>query len=415
MISYDRYHQPIVLVRVNNASADDLVERMGQIEIHEDERRATKVTISWTLANASDNDIDGVADWEGTLIDDERCQPGSVWQIRWGYLDNLSDLITVKVLYFEPDFPESGHAKLKLYLTDRQVHINRDSNSRNWGRISSSEIAERIASRHGMEVNTEDSNDTRQRAYVQAATEPDIQFLQRLGARIRFLCYVENNVLHYHRAEWETPAVVELTWYGGDPYAILQSFRPTIGENIARRLRSTNEGDSAESENGGDAQSNLGTYIEVDTNDASVAKREDAARNEPTSEENESLRQRGAHAAQRKLLEAVREAQASCLGTPVLRRNTNVLVGGVGRDLSGMWHVKESTHTLTDQGAYRTRCKVKRGAAPTETRANGDTETAEGTQTTAHVVDPNTGTVSKERVIVTSDGNFTVVEAEDRR
>lgn len=369
-ISYDRFFQPVVLLRVNGEDADDLVMRMGNFEVHEDEKRATKVKVTFEMFDPVDSSpTDRYNFTEESLIEDTRLWPGATWEIRWGYFSDMSDVLGVRVTHFKPNFKADGTAIVQVFLHDRQVRLNRDTRSTNYGRVQTSDIAARIAQRYGLDLNSEDSNDVRRRDYIQPANVGDITFLQTLAQRIGFVCFVEGNVLHYHRPDFESPPLLHLYWYGaeegGQGAQVLQTFEPEVKENRRRRTRAAGgdaEEDGAEdSEDGGG--SNQGDTISFDFANLRVNReRTMPATTEETPEEDRQLRRRAAEAQQRRFLRGVNKANISCLGSPQLRRDKNICVLGVGVQLSGTWHIRESTHTLNSGGQYMTKCKIRRGA-----------------------------------------------------
>ncbi len=372
-LSYDRFFQPVVLLRVNDADADDLVHRMSAFEVHEEERRSTKITCTFEMFDPVDSSQESRYNFaENSPIEDTRLWPGAIWEVRWGYFSDMSDVLAVRVTHFKPSFKSDGTATVQVFLHDRQVQINRDTRSENYGRRQSSEIAGIIAARYGLELNAEDSNDVRRRDYIQPATVGDITYLQSLAQRIGFVCFVESNILHYHRPDFESPPLLSLYWYGAEGgrqgAQILQSFEPEVKEARRRQTRVAG-GDADESGEEGETStdgggSNQADYVSLDFANRRVtrASPEEAAVTEETPEEDRELRRRQAQAQQRRFLRSVNKADIVCLGSSQLRRDKNVSVFGVGVQLSGTWHIRESTHTLAQGGQYTTKCKIRRGA-----------------------------------------------------
>ena len=387
---YIRVFQPVVLMRIDGESADDLVSQMGEVRIKESTKHNTQVEVEFPIASFGFEDSPGTLgqtpfDFRNTLLDDPRLQPGALWDLRWGYFDDISPTLSVIVTHFSPRYPQDGNVSITVYAQSKGVTVGKDTRAQNWGRVQSSEIANQIAQRYGLNPNTEDSNDARSRAFMQPAGVSDMEFLQRLARRIRFVCYVESGVLHFHRPDMESAPALELTYYTGDPNSILQAFYPEVKQIPRRRTKqqgSSDEDNSSEEDSASDdTQNSLGTDIPFDATARHwwvEPGKELAAENQPTPEVDQKARQRVAQSRQRDLLERVNKAKAEAIGTPRLRRDTNVKVLGVGPQMSGVWHVRESTHILGG-GGYRVTMNLRRGAVPHVPRKQGsDVEETQG-------------------------------------
>lgn len=365
-LDYDRLRQPVILLKVDGEDADDIVSDMLSITISESNRRLVEVTAVFPIIEPS-------ADFEGSLIMDPRCQPDAIWNLRWGYFDDMAEDV-FRVMEFSPDFREDGSVVMSMKLSSRGATMARDTESYSWGNVQTSEIALEIANRYGLYPDIEDSDDrrTRDRAYVQPATVTDLQYLLSLAERINFVCYVENDVLHYHRPATDEAPVLELNWYYGENNAIVRSFKPKIRAPRARTTRAANaHGESSESTDGGRDTSHGGYSIDL----VEVRSSRRTASQIMVPEEDRRNVTRRADARQRHLLERSNEGTITTVGQPRLRKNRNVLINGVGAQLSGIWHVHESEHTFSAAGGYSTEAKLRRGAANTSVR-NADTEDA---------------------------------------
>lgn len=456
-IAYDRLFQPVVLARVNGVDANDLVMLMGEIKIHEDDKRLTEVTTNFRAPS----------DTPGAWIDfleDPRVNNGAEWTIRWGYFHDMSDPLALVVTKAEPDFTEGGDVKLALTLSSKGAHMTRDSQSKNWGAVDTSSIATQLAAAYGFQTDIEPSNDRRRQPYVQPVNVSDLEYLLRLATTLHWVCYVDGNTLHYHPPRTSVPPVMELVWMAGDENALLKSFKPVIKE--ARSRRSSRHGEApapgtgtgtgtaeethAGSTDGGHEQPHMGNDIVhtvnlrnrrqgrrgsvsfasrrvasiVDATMAAVASvaaatSGAAAAGQPTAEQDHRTRQRHAHADQRRALEEANEAKATTVGLQALRRGRTFAVRGVPVGLSGNWYIKASTHTIGTSG-YATEIELKRAArnggghhrtttpATTEheagTPAQAPAQAPQGAPRAAHVnvgnrrvVDPNGRTVRPAR------------------
>jgi len=327
--SYDRVFQPIILVRVDGEDADDLVFHMESLDVHDELKKAMEATIVFEAQDPEPG-------LRGSLIEDERLQPGANWEIRWGYLTDLSRTRRFLVTHFIPDFRLDGSLKVTLFLHSKGARLNRDTKSRNWGRVNTSDIARRIASRYGLAADIEISNDRRNRAYVQPTGTPDLVYLQKLAAKINFVSYVDGEILVYRRPRTDETPLIELVWYGGGPTEIMQSFRPEI-KAVPRRKSKVNGPDdknnkkkSSQSRTGGNADSALGKIVTFDATHRSFWESEGTGGNSSTPETDSRKRKRDADAKQKKLLERANKATITCLGTPRLHYDLACVFSSIG-------------------------------------------------------------------------------------
>ncbi len=405
MISYDRMFQHVFLARVDGQDVNDLIRRAGDITISEDTKRATQVTIDFE--DYPDMRIAGAP----SLMDDPRLKTGKVWEIRWGYLQQMSSPIIVRVAYFEPDYKENGTRTLKLTMLSkgaRQASLN--TQARNWGRVNSSEIARSIASSYGLRAEVEDSDDRRASSYHQPSNKSDMEYLQELARENDWVCYVDGGTLHYHAPRTGETPVTELTWYAGGTNPVLLSFKPSVKEPRATRNsrrggqdeNGQTEGNSPNAPTGSAQQTpwHGGSFRRVNVVNRNVSRTytegvpehdrvrdgssaqsspipnapgrqpDPSTTSSPTPERSHNRRRRGAVADQNSALERANEAKASCIGLPYLRRDLCISIRGVAQDLSGTWYVKGTTHKLGKK--YTTELDLSRRAPHASRRGSQD-------------------------------------------
>lgn len=381
--------QPIMYLRVNGVDSDDILASAMECKIKGATKGGYSAEITLTLL---ENGGPYALSAKGVSTDDARIQPGATWEIRWGYRSNvipkLSKTLRLAVTHYKPSYPETGDPKLILYLSGKNVRINRDSRAKNWGRIETYKIAQQIAERYGMDLDAEQSFDARRQGFTQPADIGDFEFLQKLAARIRFVCYVDGNTLHYHRPDMESAPTHELNYMRGDPVGTLLNFEPEVKE--MPRQRTNAQGDSADEPTGSNRaaeqgeQNHLGVRLMVHwTTMATWAEREQTpiAVSEATPETEPEVQRRIAQARQRGVLERAVKARATVIGDPTLRIDTNVTIRGVDKYLDGVWHVREEEHTLSSDGRYTTTLDLRRGGSLSDAMGNNSaTETPGNTQ-----------------------------------
>lgn len=364
--SYERVFTPLLLVKVDNQDATDLVRLIARCEIDEDERRDTEVVMDFSHTDPPQ------VNFENSLIEDPRLQNGARWTIRWGYFDDMSEPLSLVVSHYEPDFQSSGNLPLRVILNSTGSRARRDSAPHNWGRVNTSDIARSISTKYNFRMDIQDSNDRRNTAYIQPADKNDMRFLQELAQRINFVCYVDGETLVYRESTARTNPIMELAWYYGDPTTRLLSFKPEIKEPRAQTTRTTTtdeQGNASGNSTQTSDQPGLGTHVRMDATSRSIFNRPGMnphACVEPTPEPPAAAR-RIARAEQHKVLEEANTGEITAIGTPLLRRDRNVTLTGIGRQLSGVWHLSTSKHVLTDV-SYIVSAKVKRGASGEPTR-----------------------------------------------
>ena len=363
LISYEEVGQSRFMLKVNGQDADDVVSVVKSAKIEEGSRKGLVLDVTVSCLNPAE------ANFANSLLEDPRLYIGAKWDVRWGYLHDMSPLTKFIVKNFEPDFPESGGVSAKLSLVGKDWYMGRESSARNWGRVNSSDIAHQVANAYSFRnMVIEPSNDVRARAYVQPSNVSDFEYLQQLARRINFVCYVDSDTFYYRAEDWDSSPHLELAYYAGDPVSRLISFKPEVKEPPRARTRVSGDNADDDSENKDESVAtdnrNHGGNVIVNGHDLTVHRAPDAATEENSAEEEAPARRRIAEARQRNALENSNIGSAKTLGTPKLRRDTNVLLTGIGTILSGVWHITDVTHDIIQNGKCQYTCtlKTKRGA-----------------------------------------------------
>lgn len=363
LVSYDRVFRPVVLLRVDRQDASDVVGKMSKAQIVRSSRKAMTATFDLhETAPGGTNFID-------SLVSDPRLQAGALWEIRYGYFDDMSPPRGLIVTHYSPKFESSAVVGIQVHLTSQGARLSGGTRPQTWPTGPSSDVARAIAARHGLESDITDSDDARTgRGWTQRANQSDFAFLSTLADRIRFVCYVDGNTLVYRPARFDEAPRLELVYFHNDPASILKSFTPEVKRIPRRSTRTAGASDNSARETSDDEadtdeQNSLGTNVVFDAATRSWFR----AAVEPTADTDARTRQRRARADQRGVLERANKGRVVAIGTPRLDQDINVQLIGVGADLSGVWHVETATHTI-DGTTYTTECDVKRGATNTNPR-----------------------------------------------
>jgi len=347
--SYMSVFQPVVLAEACKLDASDLIRMATEVTISDTIKKASEVIISLNVKN---NDVNF-----DTILSDKRLQPGAEWKIMYGYIDEVSKPLIAQVTYFEPSFEENGDVKVVIHANSLEMSINKGSKSTNWGKVDTSEIAKKIAKRHGLKSKVEASKDKRDKDYVQSAGVSDMRYLSDLASNIGFVTYVDGTVLIYRKPRRDTSPVMEFTWFGSDKSSLMQSFKPKIKEKPADEQGSEGPNDDDNKQNkdkAKDEKKDPGINVDLENKlyfDMPVNVI-------PTVETSKKINKKMAEAKQLGMLDKVNEATLECIGLPKLKKDINVKVTGIAPQLCGIWHVKELTHKVS--GKYMTTLELGR-------------------------------------------------------
>ena len=453
-LDYDTYESlrtPIVVLRVQGTSAPDLSARIIQFkysDTHTLGGKHSKKKAGKHGANVDKAEIH-ISDPNHELTGDDRLKTDTRWDIRWGYPDDLSDGRWFLLKYYTPVYDATGFHSKKLMLYGTSINLTGVKGPRNWGRISSSEIAAQIAARHNLKANIDATHDRSATPYMQPLDMSDFEFLNELAADVDFEFFVENDVLYFRSRDTAYNENPRGRLVYGAPNSILLSFTPTVKAtaDIVAGVKSANTADGSVNAAKVDAQNVGGIHLGDDvvnsisdsartlssmkvtgsgkpiTSSADLKKRVDQLKRdhdidkigkdlqqakvnletgkiktEPvpdstsvhksTPETNQKKVETIGKAIKRDYLAATVEAQAECIGTPKLRARANFQIILPDPVLSGPWYAEETTHTIDDKG-YKVGVKFHRGALTPETKKANDNNNRKSAKN--GVADPNAG------------------------
>jgi len=229
---YDQYRTPIVLVRVDGAVSADLSARIIEMKYNDNHKMSGKGKGSRKGKKGGGAHVDKldlhISDPQHEFTGDPRFAPDARWDVRWGYPNELSEIRWFLLKYYEPIYDHTGIHSKKLTLYGTAHTLTTVKGARNWGRISSSEIANQIAKRHGLRVDIEFTDDQNETAFIQPVDQSDFEFLSELADDIDFLFYVENDVLTYKSRDTAYSESPRQRFVYGGPGSILLSFKPVV-------------------------------------------------------------------------------------------------------------------------------------------------------------------------------------------
>jgi len=210
-------YAPFVGIHIKGALADDLMGALKSFQHKAETKKASETTLVFR------ND-------RMELASDPRFLANTVWQVRYGFPNRMSPIITGIIRQVEPIY--AAERTIKVVLMDHTINLAKSSSSRNWGRISSAEIAEKIGEKHGLRVFAAPSNDIPKKAHIQPGTVNDLQYLRDLAAEVNYEVFVQMDPLGlvYRPIPYDvTPEPLKLHYHNGpDDYSFVLSFKPKI-------------------------------------------------------------------------------------------------------------------------------------------------------------------------------------------
>ncbi len=385
LTSYSAVLQPKLLIDVDGNLATDLAKDLSKFEFVEGDNKMLEARFVFH-------------DKEQKYVADNRLhQHGVTFGVRWGYPGDLSEKFNAIITRAKPTFPKQGMPVVEAIAWDPRVAMNRLSSSRNWGRVSSSEVARQIAKLYKFKADIEESDDVSKKDKVQGASVSDIQYLLQLADKINFACYFDGDgVLHYHPHRFGTEAPDLTFWYFSNRVSSILTFAPKVkmeknkpgktgtnqknGKPVAEKPKEGSSGDK--SPNMHLVGVNLPTGTHYKHNNPKGSSVCGASTNT-----DKKAAQTFANAALQKVDMSAIEATCTVIGTPRLRAYKAVSLQGLGPLYSGTWYVKKVRHVIQPTGDVYT-CEMelaradpkkgKGGKKPTEsTTKNGKGDVSE--------------------------------------
>lgn len=366
------------------------------IEI-EGKRLSKDVTHEITSFTFEDNEEEmdvmeiSVTDRYLQFVDDPLFQEGNEIAARFGYVDDLSPRKVAVIKEIDYDFPETGEPTIKIKAYDKGHKLAGKQIQRVWQKpapgISYSEIAEKIATEHGLTAVV--TKTVGRHLRVAQGNLSDAQFLKTLAAKSRdkdgkgvtgFVFYVQDDELHFHPRKLESRSAMALEYFT-DREGVLRSFTPStqsqgvkgagtetkaVGVDPRKKSHVEHAANNATTAD----RTSLGkkTYlVDGNTGEGKYRKQESGKiaqsfeRSEGFHEEPHQEPAQDKAESQFKEAELRQvEAAAVTIGIPTLVAKQNIEVRGVGRKFSGTYYCTSVRHIFGD--GYSCELKLKRNA-----------------------------------------------------
>ena len=215
LTNYKSAVAPRFFIEADGVLAEDIASDIVKFEFDDDEKKPNELKL--TVSNKG-----------GKYTDDPRFAEGVTFRVRWGYAGDISPVYAVVIAKAKPKYPGAGQLPtIEMVAWDLQQEMNRHAHPKNWGKVSSSDIAKEIAKRYSLQAEVEESNDARSAMRTQAASVTDIQYLRSLADKLNWVCYLEDDRLHFHKKRLD--AAPNLTFsYFNDAHGTLLEFTPEV-------------------------------------------------------------------------------------------------------------------------------------------------------------------------------------------
>lgn len=363
---------PRFFLEANGSLATDLIPYISKVEYEDHDTKVDQLKL--TVLNP------GLK-----FKDDPRFKEGAKFRFRFGYLSDISDVKLASISKAKPSYPQNGIPTIEMVAFGLQQTVNKQANPFNWGAVSSSDVARKIAERYGFQVDIEESKDSRSQMRIQPANLSDMQFVKSLAAKLNWDCYLEGTTLHFHHKRFEKPADLEFIYFT-DGTGTLLSFSPEVNMNAAPDTKAagnnTRDGKSTadgQTDSGGRMVNTRTAYVGPMTSQAGGPSSPNGEGITHPSHETDPkvIAAHGAAKAQKIDMKAVK-AKAEVIGTPRARARIMVRISGVDQQYTGNWRVAGSKHTFEPKGVYKCSLDMKRDAGKANAKSENEKGAGEG-------------------------------------
>ncbi|MCL5103032.1 MAG: hypothetical protein M1133_02800 [Armatimonadetes bacterium] len=343
--------------------------------------------------NEEEMDVMEVAITDRNLqfVDDPLFQEGNEIVARFGYTGDLSVRKAAVIKEIDYDFPDSGEPTMQIKAYDKGHRLAGRQIQRVWQKsapgILYSEIAERIASEHGLTPVA--TKTVGRHLRVVQGNISDAQFLKQLAAKSRdkdgkgvsgYVFYVQDDELHFHPRKLHARPALVLEYFT-DREGIMRSFKPStqsqavkgagtetkaVGVDPRKKKHVEHKANNVTTPE----RTSLGkkTYLVDSSTGEGKYRKQESGKIMPGFERSEGFheepRQEPAQdraETQFKNAEMRQvEATATTIGIPTLVAKQNIEIRGVGKKFSGTYYCTSVRHIFGD--GYSCELKLKRNA-----------------------------------------------------
>jgi phage protein D len=286
--------------------------------------------------------IDGGTKW----LDDASLDVGKEVEIK----ADQTQLFKGEITALEPDFDETGRARLLLRGYDKSHRLHLGRQTRTFLNKKDSDIAQTIAGEVGLGADVDATTVTHE--YVLQNNQTNMEFLQERAKRNGYQVFVVEGKLCFKKGDSDQGAGPELEWG-----ATLRSFRPRLTTAHQAKTAIVRGWDPAtKKEINAEATQSLTQAGVSETGGAKAASTLQEGKeyvvDQPvaTVDEATAMATGLSHDLAREFI----QAEGVCLGHPDVKAGKTVTIKGVGTRFGGKYYVTSATHIFDHQGRYQT-------------------------------------------------------------
>jgi uncharacterized protein len=292
-------------------------------------------------------------------VDGDLFREGADVVIKLGVSPPLTEVMAGEITGLEPEFPEQGPVQLVVRGYERLYRLGHGRKTRSFRDVKDSDIAAEIARDWKLSPQVEDTPVTH--PFLYQHNQSDLEFLRERARRLRYEVRATGKTLIFRKPAERTGAVAtlsfghELITFSGRLSLLGQASAVVVsGWSAADKKEVTGQAATGdETKLGGrDSGASLAGRVLGDTPVAVVEAPD-------TAEEAELM----ARAHLDHLAFGLVQAEASCVGNPLVTAGKVVELKEVGARFGGNYYVTSSTHTLSRTRGYTTSFSVRRSAA----------------------------------------------------
>jgi uncharacterized protein len=288
--------------------------------------------------------------------DDPMFDVGTEVAVRMGYGNRMETMTLGMITSVRVSFPAGGGAKLDVSGYDLSHRMAKGKRQRSWSGKKHSEIVQQIAGEYSFTPDVEDSVVVH--PLVKQDDASDYEFIIQLAGLNGFEVFMTEKTMHFRKPARSVEPVVSLTWGRA-----LSAFAPEV--NVAAQVTQVkvigwDPGTKTEivgtaaggDEDGKTAGRKSGSEVAGQAYPAPVV--QEIRRPVFSQAEADHV----AKACLNKLAEELVSGTGECIGLPILRPGTRILLDGLGRKFSKAYYIEKTSHAVGTSG-YKTTFTVK--------------------------------------------------------
>lgn len=294
-------------------------------------------------------------------IDDELFGIGQTFEIQIGYSNDLETLLTGEITALEPEFIQDEAPKLVVRGHDLRHRLMRGQLTQSFTKLKDSDIARRIAQKHGLSADIKDSNVILD--YVLQHNQTDLAFLQSRAQRIGYEITIDHKTLKFQPRSHASTSSLKLE-FGQQ----LTEFFPRLSTlslvgqvEVLGWLPSQKQSLRAIASVGKETSCMGGSKTGPQAVKSTFGAARTSLVDHPVSTQAEA--DQLATSQFNEMAIAYIEGDGVCQGNPELQAGQMIDITGIGTRFSGQYYVTSVRHTYARTRGYTTSFTVRRNAS----------------------------------------------------